>query len=490
MALSIRSRLTLWYAVVVGIIVILLGLGVYLSASWSLQRVTDRELDAGIDNIIVFLRHKYATHDTKHLADELREHSSLLPRGKLSRIGYANGPTLYQSQGMQAVPLLSFANNTITMRDVEIDGRPIRYFSRVVSAGPDFFLIEVGVDQSEYLKMMHHLAWLLALSIPLAAVFAALGGYWMSGRALNPIHRITRTASQIDAQNLAVRLPIRGTDDELDFHAKTLNQMFDRIESAYARVTQFTADASHELRTPVALIQSNAEYLLMGGLDEARADRSVKVILKETGYMTRLIGDLLTLARADRADVSPAMEVFELEEAFLHVVASARTLAFKKSITVDYQAARRIVAIQGDRSEFQRLAMIFIDNAVLYSPEHSLIGLTTWATETDCGFSVADRGIGIAEADQERIFQRFYRVDPARSPNDSGTGLGLAIAKSLIATHHGRVTVQSQLGNGSCFTVSLPRADSKEATTDSSASLASLGVSESLSMKRLSARDC
>src|ERR1700733_5542590 len=270
MALSIRSRLAFWDAAVVGIIVVLVGLGVYFSASWSLQRVTDRELTSGIDNIAAFLRHKYATHDTGHLADELKEHSSLLPRGKLSRISYANGLTLYQSEGMRAMPSLSSANEIVLMRDVQLDGRSIRYLSRVASAGPSFFLIEVGVDRSEYVQMMHHLAWLLALSIPLAAVLAAIGGYWMSGRALNPIHRITETASLIDAQNLSVRLPIRGTGDELDYLAKTLNSMFDRIEATYARVAQFTADASHELRTPVALIHSNAEYLLMGSLDKAR----------------------------------------------------------------------------------------------------------------------------------------------------------------------------------------------------------------------------
>jgi len=490
MPLSIRSRLTLWYAVVVGIIVVLLGLGVYLSASLSLQRVTDRELTAGIDNIAAFLRHKYATHDTKHLADELREHSSLLPRGKLSRISYANGLLLYQSEGMQAIPSFASANETISRRNVQLGGHSIRYFSKVTSSGTSFFLIEVGVDQSEYLQMTRRLAWLLALSIPLAAVLAALGGYWMSGRALNPIHRITETASLIDAQNLAVRLPTRGTDDELDCLAKTLNSMFDRIEAAYARVAQFTADASHELRTPVALIHSNAEYLLMGSLDEARTVRCVGDILKESKYMAQLIGDLLTLARGDRADASPTMEVFELEEAFTDVVARAKSLAASKNIVIDYQSAHHIVPILGYRSEFQRLGMIFIDNAVRYSPERSRITITTWATEAYCGFTVADCGIGVAKEDHERIFQRFYRVDQARTPRDSGTGLGLAIAKSLIAAHRGRVSIKSELGKGACFTVGLPRADSEDINIDTFSLLSSIVARESPSTNRLSARDC
>jgi signal transduction histidine kinase len=460
MRLSIRSLLTLWYATVVGCNMLLLGLGLYFSASWSLQHATNGELTSGIDSITVFLRHKYATHDIKHLGDELREHSSLLPKGKLSRISYANGAILFQSPGMQQLPSLpTAANGSISVRDTKLNDRSIRFFSRVAGAGPDLFLIEVGVDQSDYIQMMQRLGWLLALSIPAATVLAALGGYWMSGRALNPVHRITSTASLIDAQNLEVRLPLRGTGDELDCLSKTLNSMFDRIEAAYARVTQFTADASHELRTPVALIRSNAEYLLMEPLDEARITRGIGDILKESEYMTRLIGDLLTLARSDRGSDPATAELFELGDAFTEVVTRAKILAATKGIQVEYHSAHHVVAIRGYRTEFQRLAMIFIDNAIRYSPVHSQITLTTWTTDAECGFAVLDRGIGIAKEDQGQIFQRFYRVDSARTPRDSGTGLGLAIAQGLIATHGGKVTVQSEPGEGACFTVSFPRAD-------------------------------
>src|SRR5579859_3070052 len=170
MTLSIRSRLTLWYATVAGVIVLVLGLGVYLSASWSLQHVIDSKLTSGIDSITVFLRHKFATHDVNHLGDELREHSSLLPEGNLARISYEGGSVLYQSNGMQDLPSLPPAANGNTSRsDTKLGDRSIRYFSRMIKAGPSFFLIEVGVDQSAYVQMMQHLAWLLSLSIPLAA---------------------------------------------------------------------------------------------------------------------------------------------------------------------------------------------------------------------------------------------------------------------------------------------------------------------------------
>lgn len=463
MRLSIRYLLTLWYAAVVGFNMLLLGLGIYFSASWSFQQVTDSELTSGIESIATFLRHKYATHDIKHLDIELREHSSLLPKGKLTRISYVRGGVLFQSSGMQQLSTLAAAaNGNTSILDTQLDGRSIRFFSRVAKAGPDYFLIEIGVDHTDYLHMLRRLEWVLGLSVPAAMVLAALSGYWMSGRALTPVHRITSTASRIDAQNLELRLPLRGTNDELDGLSKTLNSMFDRIEAAYARVTQFTADASHELRTPVALIRANAEYLLMEPLDAARIRRGIADILKQSEYMTRLIEDLLMLARTDRGSDSATGELFDLKESLAEVVARANTLAAAKNIQVEYQPTPHVVAIRGHRTEFQRLAMIFIDNAIRYSPECTQITLTTWTNDKECGFAVLDHGIGIPMEHQEHIFQRFYRVDAARTPHDSGTGLGLAIAMGLIASHGGKVTVRSEPGRGSCFTVSLPRADAEQ----------------------------
>jgi heavy metal sensor kinase len=460
MRLSIRALLTLWYATVVALIVFTLGLGVYFSAAWSVRRAIDSDLTSGIDGVTAFLRHKYDQNDIKNLGEELREHSALLPKAKLLRGSDARGVVLYETPDMQLLPILpASADGKYSRRDAVAGGRSFRYFSRICKAGPDFFLIEIGEDETEYALMLRRLACLLTLSIPIAAVLAALCGYWMSERALRPIHRITSTASLIDAQNLQLRLPLRGTNDELDFLSKTLNSMFDRIELAYGRVMQFTADASHELRTPVAVIRANAEYLLMEKPDEERTARGIADILKESEFMTRLVGDLLTLARADRDQLSLEKELFEMEEAFGEIVVRSEILAALQEIRIVYQPARRVVAISGYRNDFQRVAVIFIDNAIRYSPRNSQITVATWSTADECGFTVSDHGIGISPADQEKIFERFYRVDQARTQRDSGTGLGLAIAKEILASHMGRVAVESEVGRGSLFTISLPRAD-------------------------------
>jgi signal transduction histidine kinase len=471
MKLSIRVRMTLWYSAAVGAIIILLGLGVFFGVSWSLRHVADMELTSGIDGVTIFLRHKLAIHEMNNLPEELREHSALLPRGKMFRVRNADGSPIYQTDAMQAIQTFAPKAGEIAKQSSAVDGRSFRAFSKAATVGPYVFLIEVAVEQTAYVEMMNHLAWLLTLSIPVAGLLAALGGYWMSGRVLRPVHKITETASSIDAHNLMRRLPVSGTNDELDRLSQTLNHMFDRIQTSYERIAQFTADASHELRTPVTLIRSSAELLLMGRSKDTAMIRGIEDILKESEYMAELIGDLLTLARGDQRDAL-GMELFELSEAVDAILVRGQSLAAAKSIVIEYFPSNQVVAVYGNRNACERMLLIFIDNAVRYTPTGGHVALTTWMSEMSCGFTVTDNGIGIAPEDHQRIFERFYRVDIARTPRDGGTGLGLAIAKSLIEAHAGSVTVESQLGDGARFIVRFPRADVMTASRSIGASIA------------------
>jgi signal transduction histidine kinase len=207
--------------------------------------------------------------------------------------------------------------------------------------------------------MVGHLAIFLILSIPVAGLLAALGGYWMSGRVLRPIHQIADASSSIDAHNLTRRLPVTGTKDELDRLSETLNHMFDCIQISYERIAQFTADASHELRTPVAFIRSTAELLLMGRANGITKTRGIEDILRESEYMAALIGDLLTLARGDSKDGSLEMELFELIEAVDGILARGRALAAAKNISIDYSRSSQVVAIHGNRNACERIPFDF-----------------------------------------------------------------------------------------------------------------------------------
>jgi signal transduction histidine kinase len=463
---SIRIRLTLWYTALVSVIVMVLGIGVYYGASRGLRRVADQELTSGIDGVETFLHHKLAIHEMNNLGEELREHSALLPRGKMFRVTDGAGSVVYQPDAMTVVTSFSPSAGKMHKENVLVGSRSFRAISRYATVGPYRFLLEVAVDQTEYQRLMTGLGWLLVLSIPLAGLLSAFAGYWMSGRVLAPIQQITQTAQSIDASSLHVRLPLMGTGDELDRLSSTINHMLDRIATSYDRISQFTADASHELRSPIARLKATTELLLMSLEDRARINSGLLDILSESDYMARLVRDLLTLARNGLEEGQVQIELFELGESVNAILPRARSLASVRGIDVELITDGSILPLKGNQSVVERTLMILIDNAVHYTPQGGSLWITTWSTESFCGFTVRDNGVGIAVADQQQIFERFYRVDTVRTPGDGGSGLGLSIAKSLVELHGGRIYLDSKVGVGSTFEVSFPRANLDSAVSE------------------------
>lgn len=458
MTLSIRTRLTIWFATLVCVILALLGGGVFLGASWGLRKAADQELTSGIDGVETFLLHKLGRHEMDNLNEELREHSSLMPRGKMFRVS-DHGRVIYQPDAMSAVPSVQPTAHELRKMSIAAAGRSYRTISQIADVGTYTFLIQVAVDQTEYEELMTGLGWLLILSIPVAGVLAACAGYWMSGRALSSIHRITETAGTINAQNLSRRLPLSGTGDELDRLSSTINRMLDRIAASYERIAQFTADASHELRSPVTLIRSSAELLLMGPSNPKRIEQGLTDILHESDYMSRLIGDLLTLARSGADNRNIPMEFFDLDDPVHAILPRVRAQAAIRELTIEIVPSAHVVALLGNLKIVERVLTILIDNAIRYTRLGGKIWISSWADKDLCGFIVRDNGIGIAPEDQERIFERFFRVDAARTPRDGGSGLGLSIAKSMAELHGGTIHVESAIGYGTSFRVEFPRAE-------------------------------
>lgn len=463
MKLSIRTRLSLWFSGVVALIIVLLGAGIFYGASWGLQRAADLELRTGLDGVSVFLFRKFARHEMNNLTDELQEHSSLLPRGKMLRVRYVEGnhegALVYQADSMRTLTFTLPRAGQVLLQNIQSQGKFYRSISRTITLGQDDFLIELAVDQSEYVHLKEHLVWLLILALPVGLVLAGLAGYWTSNRILIPLALITEMASSIDARNLGSSLPLSGTNDELDRLSQTLNGMLQRIYASYERIAQFTADASHELRTPVTHIRSDTELLLMKAPPGSGMAFGLSEILAECDYMAKLISDLLTLARADASNNPLTAEIFELTESADAILPRVRALAATRNISFRYRPHHRVAPVLGDRNAVQRIMMILLDNAVRYTPNEGVISLEIWTNEMECGFAVTDTGIGLAPEHHQRIFERFYRVDTARTPQDGGSGLGLAIVVGLLRPHRGKITVKSELGQGACFRIAFPRAD-------------------------------
>jgi heavy metal sensor kinase len=289
--------------------------------------------------------------------------------------------------------------------------------------------------------------------------FASLVVGWViAGRVLAPIGRITGVAREIQATDLSRRIRLQGPDDELKQLADTFDAMLARLDAAFSAQQQFLADASHELRNPLAIIRTNADIALSdpgSHADELR--QAVVVVKRASDRMARLVDDLLALARreapvlaSERVDLSRA--VTEASEEFL-------TPAEARGIVLDRAIAPGIV-VMGDQDALKRAVANLIENAVRLAPSDSRIRLAVGSERGMAWIAVSDEGPGIATEDQPKVFDRFWRADKARSRADGGTGLGLSIVRQIAQTHGGDVQLQSRLGVGSTFTIWLPTASS------------------------------
>ncbi|OAN40546.1 two-component sensor histidine kinase [Chloroflexus islandicus] len=290
-----------------------------------------------------------------------------------------------------------------------------------------------------------------AFGIPVLSGLAGVGGYWLAARALQPIDAITRTAQQISAADLHARIELPPTADEVGRLAATFNNMLERLEDAFRRERQFTADASHELRTPVAAM----EAILTVTRERARSgpeyEQALDDLLAQTRRLRSMIEDLLRLARGEvRCDTE--REAVNLSFLLADVVETLQPLAEERALALHTDIAPNLTLI-GDSDGLIRLFLNLIDNAIKYTPRGS-ITLRAARAGDQIEVMISDTGIGIDPAHLPHIFERFYRVDPSRSAG--GAGLGLAIARQIVTAHAGTISVASQSGQGTTVTVRLP----------------------------------
>jgi heavy metal sensor kinase len=270
------------------------------------------------------------------------------------------------------------------------------------------------------------------------------------------VDALVRTAREVTGTNLSSRLQKLDTGDELQRLSDTLNEMLDRIESAFQRITQFTADASHELRTPVSLIRTEAELALRRSRGEAEYKESLRHILLEAERTTALIEQLLSMARADAGRETLHFEPVDLRQTLRSVVDGWQQVATIRNLQFSASLDAPDFSVMGDETLLRRLADILLDNAFKYTPSPGSVHLSLEPQGESAVIQVQDSGVGIAEEEQGKIFERFYRVDKARSRAQGGAGLGLAIAQWIVTQHGGSIGVESQPGQGSTFRVELP----------------------------------
>jgi heavy metal sensor kinase len=329
-------------------------------------------------------------------------------------------------------------------------------YREAVMSGPLGTRIRVGKSVAREKAELWTFAWQLAGAGAVVLGIGLAGGWLVSARILRPVATISRTASAISATNLSGRIDPETVDRELEDLARVLNAMFDRLEAAFERQARFTADASHELRTPLAIIRSHAELALSRARTADEYQETIEACLRASSRMTGLVDGLLTLARADAGKLDLRREPVDLKGIVDDNVALFRPLAQEKGISLATSAPPALV--MGDASRLGQVVTNLLSNAVQYNRPGGEVRVELVTKSGEATLSVADTGRGIPADDCPHIFERFYRVDKARSRASGGNGLGLAICKSIVSAHGGTIGFETELNRGSTFWVRLPAA--------------------------------
>jgi heavy metal sensor kinase len=456
---SIRFRLTVWYSAVLALALVLFGGFSWIAIRHFLFHTVDETLRDRVDGVRRFMEHQIGALSIEEIRDEFKEHSVLGPGGDLFQVCDAQGVWLYRSVPLESgnlpIPLPQRLPSEGISEDRSVGGSELRFLARRVDVLSKPYTIQVAVPMHELREGLSGYAWALMIVIPAVLLIAIAGGWLMSRRALQPVDQIIDAARSIGEQSLARRLPVPETRDELQRLSETLNQMLSRIESAFRRVTEFTADASHELRTPVALIRTTAEVALRKPRASEDYRRALEDVHSESVRTTELIENLLTLARADAGRAALERREIDLVPIVREAGRQGQKLAHTKNLGFRADVPDTPVHTLGDGSALRRLLLIVIDNAVKYT-QVGEITVRLSAANGHPEVQVSDTGAGISESDLARIFERFYRADKSRNRDSGGAGLGLSIAKWIADVHQGTIEARSEPNRGTTFVITLP----------------------------------
>jgi heavy metal sensor kinase len=444
-------QLTAWYTAILGIGLILFSFTIWFALRHFLHADLESMLVDQARGLNKYLQ--IEDEDTGvSLSREIDEYSQSMPQNHLLAVFDANGRAIYE------------APNGLVHHS-HAAGKPYKLYWKkhsYLAVVQTVFLKEGKVDtvlalSSEPVdKAVYLLGVLLIAAIPLFIVCAAAGGFWLSRRALRPVDAITERARTIGLNNLSERLPVPNTNDELQRLTETWNAMLARLESAILKISQFTADASHELRTPVAIIRLAAENALRKTRSEADYRTALQKVQQESENMTHLIEDLLFLARADFDSSAGETGAVDLEALVESVCLDLHALAEAKAVALTRKTAGDPIEVRGSLSALRRMLVILLDNAIKYTPPGGAVFVYLERHATHATLTVEDTGIGIPEDARSQVFQRFFRADPSRSKESGGHGLGLAIAQTIVDQHGASIELRTAPHGGSIFAVSLP----------------------------------
>jgi heavy metal sensor kinase len=455
MALSIRWRLTLWNAGGVAILLTAFAALIYGLLRHALYEQVDHKLLAAVGQLEQDARK--AAEPKKRLQYwiyEWKEHEDL------AAVAYdADGKVLARTEELATdsvphPPVIRIDDKQLLDRKIPILGRQ-RVLETELYLGEQPAIIIAMASLEEVDHELGELWTVLLMSVPAVPLLSGALGYVLARKALSPMERLRRSTEEITADRLDSRLPVVNPQDELGRLTRTFNAMIGRLEHSFAEIRRFTADASHELRTPLTAIRTEAEVALAKPLSLTEHQQLLGSILEECDRLTRLMDQLLALAREDARAARQAHEPVDLTLLVKDVVETMRPLADAKGLRL-HTGTNAAAKVQGDAGRLREVFFNVLDNAIKYTPEGGTVEVRIERPSAETVVTIRDTGIGIAAEHIPYVFDRFYRVDKARSRAEGGTGLGLSIARSIVVAHGGSMQLASTPGQGTMCTVSLP----------------------------------
>ena len=457
---SVRTRLTLWYAGVLALSLIAFAVLVYYAVAGINYARQDELLRSTAETVASAYVQELEEEQSAANANEVVLAQMVFPN-RFVEVADADGRVVAWSSNLAGrlltipAPILSEArqhgHSFVVVNDLRVAVVPLssdqsKQLGYAVVAEP-LSVVEEG---------LRRLRRDFFAGVPLILLLASLGGYFLARKSLAPIALMNQQTQRITAENLSAQLDVANPRDEVGRLAMTINALLARIDAAFQEQKRFIADASHELRTPLAVLRGETEVALEQERATAEYKESLELIKDEAERLSRIVENLFMLARRPLDGRSFVKEPVQLNEIITDCTRAAQVLAAQKGLRLNIDGPLPQVTMNGDDEMLKRMLLNLLDNAVKYTPAGGEISVALGCQNGQAEIVVTDTGIGIPTADQGRIFDRFYRVDQARSRALGGAGLGLSIAHWIVAGHGGRLSVSSVVGQGTAFTVELP----------------------------------
>jgi heavy metal sensor kinase len=455
-------KMTLWYFFTFLISALIICGFLYLRLKHQLIKEVDQFL---LDETKEMER--VLSQESKEAYSLMRFEDDVMPRKHypfVFQILDPDGKTFYHSKDfwktgyeLKETVLVNARNKKVTREEIRSPWRRTPYLiisTPVYRDGKLTEIIQLGTHLRFVRKNLSHFRNNILIALLIVLVLGVLGGWILARRSLSPIGYIASKARSITSENLTERLHPRGTGDEMDDLIHTINEMIARLETSFKRMAEFTADASHELKTPICAMRGEAEVLLLKARTSEEYQEGLAHFIEQFDRLNQMINDLILLSKFDTSQAELKMVPLRLDLLIKELCHLFQVLADQKEITLEIDTLKEVKVV-GDKVRLQQLFTNLIDNAIKYTPEGS-IRVTVEKKDGAALVKIKDTGIGIPKEEHEKIFKRFYRVDKSRSKETGGVGLGLSIAGWIANAHHGRIEVESELNQGSTFIVYLP----------------------------------